>query len=403
MGDFKEETGEAILTAVEPFIREMTTWVIKLTDAKSAANDLMAVLRKKNAGEELSLNEQITLQEQKVKNIRSQIAAAEVNERVGWGAVKATAANAEALAAELRANENYLGVLIRRKAEQDEINNGIERTNTNANETVNHLDNLKNAYAKTHEGQVANIESQIEYFETFKKGPMVVAVLKMLREEYDLLTASEKDAAYAVIDSMTTVQRFARQTTEVIKEENSKRKASLEDYLSVTNNMTSSISTLWSNYYQRKINAAEDGSEEEKRLMRNQAIAQRNWASFQAIINTAAAVTKTMASVAYPFNIPLAVSQGVAGGLQIAAIQSQPLPAFANGADFTTNGPQTIVVGEKGRERVRIDPQPDSRIDGMTIIMNGNVYGPGGAEEFADYIVKAINRGHRAGRVEAFE
>jgi hypothetical protein len=47
-------------------------------------------------------------------------------------------------------------------------------------------------------------------------------------------------------------------------------------------------------------------------------------------INTYEAITKTMASVPYPFNIPLAVAQGIAGFVQVANISSTN-PSFASG------------------------------------------------------------------------
>lgn len=50
----------------------------------------------------------------------------------------------------------------------------------------------------------------------------------------------------------------------------------------------------------------------------------------QATINTYEAITKTMATVPYPFNIPLAAAQGVAGAVQVANIASMQ-PKFANG------------------------------------------------------------------------
>lgn len=49
-----------------------------------------------------------------------------------------------------------------------------------------------------------------------------------------------------------------------------------------------------------------------------------------ATINTYLAITKTMASVPYPFNIPLAIAQGVAGFVQVANIASTS-PSFADG------------------------------------------------------------------------
>jgi len=68
-----------------------------------------------------------------------------------------------------------------------------------------------------------------------------------------------------------------------------------------------------------------------------------------ASINTYEAITKTMASVPYPFNIPLAIAQGVAGGVQIANIKGQQ---FSGAREF--GGPvvkgRSYLVGEKGPE-----------------------------------------------------
>jgi TP901 family phage tail tape measure protein len=52
---------------------------------------------------------------------------------------------------------------------------------------------------------------------------------------------------------------------------------------------------------------------------------------FNAIVSNAAAILKTMAAVPFPANIPLAIAQGVAGGLQIAAIANAPLPELGTG------------------------------------------------------------------------
>ncbi len=67
-----------------------------------------------------------------------------------------------------------------------------------------------------------------------------------------------------------------------------------------------------------------------------------------ATMSNAQAIVKTMASVPYPFNIPLAALQGVAGGAQIAKIASQQLPGLQEGTDFTGGG--RFMVGERGPE-----------------------------------------------------
>ena len=60
---------------------------------------------------------------------------------------------------------------------------------------------------------------------------------------------------------------------------------------------------------------------------------QRNTAIFNAVTDSASAVVKTMASVPFPLNVPLATAQGIAGAMQVSAIKSQPMPEFALGSD----------------------------------------------------------------------
>jgi hypothetical protein len=99
-----------------------------------------------------------------------------------------------------------------------------------------------------------------------------------------------------------------------------------------------------------------------------------------AIIDSAAAVLKTMASVPFPFNIPLAISQAAAGAVQVGVIASQPIPSAADlkaphGADFTTDGPTTMTVGDNpsGRERVTVTPEEDEAGGGENIFYIDNV------------------------------
>jgi hypothetical protein len=183
------------------------------------------------------------------------------------------------------------------------------------------------------------------------------------------------------------------------------KKQVMDSLVSNMQSVMGSISSIISNSYQARIESAEGNEEKQKELMREQAEAEKKWAIFQAVVNTAAAVTKALSAAPPPYNLALAGLSLAAGTAQIAAIQSAPVPAFASGGDFTTNGPQMIMVGDNpgGRERVRIDPQNDNRGSGQSInIRIENVYGPGGAEGLAKYIVEAIKRGQRSGRVEAW-
>jgi tape measure domain-containing protein len=75
-------------------------------------------------------------------------------------------------------------------------------------------------------------------------------------------------------------------------------------------------------------------------------------------VNTAKAVVSALP------NIPLSIAMGVLGGAQFAKAAS--VKYAAKGADFITNGPQLMMVGENagGKERVQVTPLSSPNIDG---------------------------------------
>jgi len=83
------------------------------------------------------------------------------------------------------------------------------------------------------------------------------------------------------------------------------------------------------------------------------------------------------------------------GLAQAGIVLAQKPPAFALGGDFTTNGPQMIMVGDNpgGRERVQITPESSPNINGpqgVTINIQGNMVGN---EEFVrDVMIPEINK-----------
>lgn len=83
-------------------------------------------------------------------------------------------------------------------------------------------------------------------------------------------------------------------------------------------------------------------------------------------LDTASAIIGMLANPGGPPGIVLSAMAGVTGAIQAAAIQATPLPAFALGGDFTTSGPQTIMVGDNpgGREHVSIAPASSPNING---------------------------------------
>lgn len=103
-----------------------------------------------------------------------------------------------------------------------------------------------------------------------------------------------------------------------------------------------------------------------------------------AVINTFEAVTKTMAAVPYPFNIPLAAAQAIAGAVQVAGIESTQ-PAFANGGIVggSSFSGDNITARVNSGEMVLNAGQQASLFQ----IANGNA-GAGGASALASQVAQ---------------
>lgn len=84
--------------------------------------------------------------------------------------------------------------------------------------------------------------------------------------------------------------------------------------------------------------------DERKKSQRRQAQNQKKARIFETIINTASAVVEALP------NVPLSIATGVLGAIQLAAIISAPIPAFAGGTENAPGG--LALVGEKGREMI---------------------------------------------------
>jgi len=127
--------------------------------------------------------------------------------------------------------------------------------------------------------------------------------------------------------------------------------------------------------------------------MKGSAIFSKRLAQTQAIIDTYAGANKALASGVPPWNY-IAMATVIATGLaNVATIEAQK---FAKGGDFVTNKPELIMVGEAGREHVKITPvdRPEERAlgSGMTINFNNAVM----SEDFTrDQIIPQIKKAVR--------
>ena len=113
--------------------------------------------------------------------------------------------------------------------------------------------------------------------------------------------------------------------------------------------------------------------------------------------NTASAQMKSVALFPATGGQPWYSIIGAMGLAQAGAVMATPAPqAFAKGGDFVTNKPELIMVGEAGREHVKITPvdRPESRAlkdGGITI----NISAPLVDETVIDTIIPAIQKAQR--------
>jgi len=119
-------------------------------------------------------------------------------------------------------------------------------------------------------------------------------------------------------------------------------------------------------------------------------------AIMSAIINTAQAVTKTLAEYPFPLSAVMAAAQAALGAVQISLIKNQPIP-LAKGAIFKR---PTYLVGEAGEEALipltqlpklvkesvkEIHHTEPQQINIQNTIILGN-------QKFEDYVVKVVER-----------
>lgn len=119
-------------------------------------------------------------------------------------------------------------------------------------------------------------------------------------------------------------------------------------------------------------------------------------ARLAAIANTASSASKVLTN---PLQLVAVLAAGAAQVVSInnAISQAEGVQAYAKGGDFVTNKPEMIMVGESGREHVRITPidRPESRAlkDGGNITLN--ISAPLIDETILDTIIPAIQKAQR--------
>lgn len=133
---------------------------------------------------------------------------------------------------------------------------------------------------------------------------------------------------------------------------------------------------------------------EEARIKTEAAKRQRDADISQALINGALAITKTYAETGFtPAGIAAAIAQGIATALQVAVIDSQPLPKYAKGKEYI-DGPGTatsdsILARLSKGERVVPSDVNDDYFPALSAIHNRRI-----SPVFANNLLTDLPRAH---------
>jgi hypothetical protein len=148
-------------------------------------------------------------------------------------------------------------------------------------------------------------------------------------DSINAVTAIERQSIVDINDYRMAAQDAELQRIEDLKKAEEQlreiRKENAIEALNVASSTLSAIGTLVSNRYQAEIDAAEQGSDKQKELMKKQFNAEKAMAIVQSLIATAVGITKAIP------NIPLMIFAGVQGAIQTAAIAATRPPKFATG------------------------------------------------------------------------
>lgn len=170
------------------------------------------------------------------------------------------------------------------------------------------------------------------------------------------------------------------------------------------NQIAQSLAQVRRNQIEGEIQSLEDqgASEEEiakKRaeLQRKAAIDQKRFATISAILDTATAVTKALATVPPPASYALAALSAAKGAAQIAVIRSQPIPKAQFGGTFEVppgNEADSGLIRVNQGERVQVTPaeQSGSQQEKRQTLMIG-------AQEFEGFLVDSMQRILNSGKV----
>lgn len=404
-GDLKEEMGRTIARGIEPMlplaltmVQNLKLWIAETNNLKEAK----IKLRKAQEGvieltrmEVLQAEQTIDLGRLKLLIAQQDFAMRQAGEKGLQKFLELSGQELSDLKEMVKARATEIKVLGDVIKLRDEATDATITDEDAINELINSTDEWANTVVLSGEA----LKSYIKQLDSAAAGN------KYLKSATETLTEStfEYIEAYAgVAEAYAFTAQATQEAAEIEAALHEQRIKNIQEYLTMTSDMISQISGLFSQYYQNQsielennyqkehdaiIQNITDKDAQEKalealdekydkkraKLMTKQARAEKAMNIMSTIINTATAVMKAFAQlgpIAGAIAAALITGLGIA---QVALIAAQPIPKFAKGGSFTTSGPELIQVGDNpgGRERVTVTPESSGmgKMGNINIIM----------------------------------
>jgi len=436
LGDIKEEGGKAILDIMAPMLENLTSHLtLTLQNWKATAN-----LNKALKGEATSLYEvDKALSENDERLDEAQNQTLILSNRLKM-AQTAFDLEREKIEKGTAAHQTQIGV------RADALAAIMAQVDANGKEIEKRVENIRLLKENREEIEKSNVIKTADVIITKAQTETAEALTKSLLEQ-SIARSGIADSITDMMADMEAVRTTTRETfadlqlseTELaIKNINEQKDAFIKagvdkveaeiwaqeeilgiranafnDYLNVVGNIGSQIDDIFSQSYDNRNIELDNWYENEKEILEKQftdedelaielgkldkeyadkkaalktkeAKSDKTAKIIQATMDTASAIVEALP------NIPLSILAGVMGAAQTAMIASQPIPSFAEGGSFFTQGPQMIMVGDNpgGRERVTVEPfpsEPEPNVIHNQVFLDGQV--------ILDYLNKASRNG----------
>jgi hypothetical protein len=391
-GDLQETIGQVISQAITPYRANLKKEVESVNQSIKAH-----ILRKKAIAGNATLVENLTLREIEQEKAEAALAQAVSNVEAAENQVldtrylseqqiiKIEAAKAEAVKRGQETIKALEGEVAATTRATEATRRQVEEENQRIDTNIRLTQGMNEVTTETDE----NTGSIDDNTTALSEG---VGVTTSWREAVD--QSNESLATYRAL--LTDAATGVNEVTDAIE----KSTVSWEEYASAGLGALSAIDSLSSSVAANELQRLKDSgaSEEEldkkkKRIAHDEAIRKKALGLLSVSIDTASAIIGFLADPGGTAGIVLSALAGVTGGIQAAAIASTPVPAFAQGGTFTTNGPQQITVGDNagGIEEVTVRP--------VSSAGNNESFGGGNqsivimidGEEFTSFMQKKID------------